>query len=55
VELIVNGAHALLEHMCVDLRRREIGVTQHHLDGSEVRTALEEVRRKRVSKHMWTE
>ena len=55
VELIVNGAHALLEHVCVDLRGREIGVAQHHLDGSEVCTALEEMRRKRVAKHMWTE
>src|SRR3982074_3463244 len=44
VEAIVHDTEARFEHMRVDLRGREIGMTQHHLDRPQVGTALEQVR-----------
>ena len=46
MEPVVEGAHARLEHVGVDLRRGQIRVPEHHLDGPQIRTAIEEVRRK---------
>ena len=34
--------------MCVDLGRRDVGVTEHRLHRTEVRSALDEMRRERV-------
>jgi hypothetical protein len=44
VEAIVYDTKAGFEHMRVDLRRRQIGMTEHHLNRSQVGAALEEVR-----------
>ena len=38
---VVHRAHPLLEHVRVDLRRREISMPQHHLNGPKIRAALE--------------
>src|SRR5262245_48052503 len=55
MEAIVDCAQASLEDVGVNLCRREIGMTEHHLDGAQIRPALEQMRRKRVSNHMRTE
>jgi hypothetical protein len=44
MEAVVDRAHALLQHVSVDLRGGQIGVAEHHLDGSEIRAALEQMR-----------
>jgi hypothetical protein len=41
MKTVVHGAHPLLEHVRVDLRRREISMPQHHLNGPQIRAALE--------------
>jgi hypothetical protein len=41
MELIVHGTHALLEHVSVDLSRRKVRVTEHHLNRAKIRAALE--------------
>jgi hypothetical protein len=38
--------------MRVDLRRRNIGMTEHHLNRPEIRAAFEQMRRKRMAKHV---
>ena len=52
MELIVDAAHALLEDVRVDLRRGQIGVTEHHLNGAQIGAALEQMRRERVPQHV---
>src|SRR5438067_3074730 len=44
VEAIVDAAQTRLEDVRVDLRRRQVGVPEHHLDGAQIGAALEEVR-----------
>ena len=41
MKTVVHGAHPLLEHVRVDLRRRQIRVPEHHLNRAQVRAALE--------------
>src|SRR3954465_8880246 len=48
VETIVGGPQPRLEHVRVDLRRGQIGVTEHQLNRAQIGAALEEVRRERV-------
>ena len=55
VKAIVDRAQPRLEHVRVDLRRRQIGVAEHHLDGAQVGAALEQVRRERVAQHVRAE
>ena len=52
VELVVDRAQARLQHVRVNLRRRQIGVAQHHLDGPEIGAAFEQMRRERVPQHV---
>jgi hypothetical protein len=42
-------------HVRVNLRRRQIRMTQHELDGPKIRAAIEQVRRKRMSEDMWAQ
>src|SRR5438445_11321758 len=49
MELLVHGAQVVPVHVCVDLRRGEVRVTQHLLHRPQVRPALEQVRRESVS------
>src|SRR6185436_18894578 len=44
VETVIDRAEPRLEHMRVDLRRRQIGMAQHQLDGAQIGAALEQVR-----------
>lgn len=39
-------------NMCVDLRRRNIRMAEHHLDRPKIRAAFEQMRRERMSKHV---
>src|SRR5437016_5037931 len=48
VEAIVDGAEPGLEHVCVYLRRRQIGVAEHQLNRPQIGAPLEQVRRERV-------
>src|SRR5262245_26243100 len=52
VKTIVNGAKPRLQHVCIDLRRRKIGMTEHHLDRPQIGAALEQVGGERVTDHM---
>jgi hypothetical protein len=42
----------LIGYVGVELRRREIGMTEHFLNRSQICSSLEEVRRKRVPEEM---
>src|SRR5207249_1548221 len=43
VKPIVDRSQSRLEHMCVDLCRRQVGVAQHHLDGPQIGAVLEQM------------
>ena len=45
VKLPVHGFEPLLVHVRVNLRRRNIGVTEHLLDDSQIRTVSQQVGR----------
>src|SRR5689334_8796090 len=47
--LVVDLPEACLQHVRVNLRRRQIRVAEHRLNGAEVGASLEKVRRKRVT------
>src|SRR6202030_1847672 len=55
VKTVVDGPQPRFEHVRVDLRGREVGVAQHHLDGAQIGAALEQVRGERVTNDMGTE
>src|SRR5262245_28510971 len=55
VEPVVDLPQPRLEDVRVDLRRREIGVAEHQLDGAQVGASLERMGRKRVPQHVRTE
>ncbi len=46
MEPVVDLPQARLEHVRVDLRRRQIGMPEHGLDRPEVGAAIEQVGRK---------
>ena len=41
VELVVDFQHSFFEDMGIDLRGRDIGMTQHLLDGSQIGPPLQ--------------
>jgi len=49
---LVNLLQPLLDNMGVNLSRRNIRVTEHELDGTEVRAAFKQMRGKTVPQHM---
>ena len=55
MKLVVDGAHAVLENVRVDLCCRQIGVPQHHLDSPKVGAPLEKMRGKRMTQHVGTD
>src|SRR5258705_5292611 len=55
MKTVVDRSHPLLKHVRVDLRRREIGVAEHHLDGPEIGAAVEQVGRKGMAQHVRAE
>ena len=52
---VVHLPQPRLEHVRVDLRRRQVGVAEHGLDRAQIGAALEQVRRKRVAQDVRTE
>ena len=46
MELLVNASQVFAIDVRINLGRRDVDVSQHLLDRSEIRTALEEMRRK---------
>src|SRR5436305_9724155 len=48
VEAVIHGLEARLQHVRVNLRGRQIGVAEHHLDRAQVGAALEQMRREGV-------
>ncbi len=44
---------ALVKDMCVNLRRRDISMSQQLLNNPQIRTVLQEVRRKGMAQYMW--
>src|SRR6187455_1664500 len=55
VACIVDRTHPMLEHVGIDLRGREVGMTEHHLDGAEIGAAFEQVRGERMPQRMRAE
>ena len=49
METVVNRLEPRLEDVGINLSGRQIGVTEHHLDGTQVGPAVQQMRRKRVS------
>src|SRR5581483_3188166 len=49
---VVHRAHAMLQHVRVNLRRREIRVAKHQLDCAQVGAALQQVRREGMTQHV---
>src|SRR5436190_1369021 len=48
VEAVIHSLEARLQHVRVNLRRRQVGVAEHHLNRAQVGAAFEQMRRKRV-------
>ena len=55
MKAVIYRAHPLLQDVRVDLRRGEVGVAEHHLDGAQVRAAFEQMRGEGVPQHVRTE
>src|SRR5215813_8389200 len=55
VEAIIDSAQARFEHVSIDLRRRQIGVTEHHLNRAKIGAPFEQVRRERMPHHVWAQ
>ena len=55
MEAIVNRPQPRFEHVRVDLRRRQIGMTEHQLNGAEIGAALEQMRRERMPQYVRAE
>src|SRR5215204_4643400 len=49
MEAVVNGPQARFQDVGVDLRRGQVGVPQHHLDGAQVGAPVEQVGRERMA------
>src|SRR5262249_50864368 len=52
---VVHLTQPGLEHVGVDLRGREVGMAEHGLNGPQIGSALEQMRRERVAQHVRTE
>ena len=52
MKFVVDGPQPRLQHVRVNLCRREIGMTEHQLDHAKVGAALQKVRRERVAQHV---
>ena len=52
MEPVVDLAQPRLEHVRVDLRRRQIGVAEHQLNRAQVGPPLEQVRGERMAQHV---
>ena len=48
VALLVDGLQSAVFDMCIDLRGADTGVSQHFLEGSDIRTAGQQMRGKTV-------
>src|SRR5260221_13859609 len=55
VEAIVDGPEPGLEHVRIDLGRRQIRMTEHQLNRAQVRPALQKMCRKRMTQDMRAE
>src|SRR5688572_22225110 len=55
VKAIVDAAHPLLQHMRINLRRRQIGMPEHQLNRAQVGAALEQMCRERVPQRVRAE
>src|SRR5919199_5031184 len=52
MRLVVQLPPAAIRHVRVQLRRRQVGVAEHLLDGAEVGAALEQMGRERVAQQV---
>ena len=55
VKLVVHRAQARIQDVRINLRRRQVGMAQHHLDRAQVGAALEQVRGKRMPQDVGTQ
>ena len=49
---VVDGSQPGFEDVGVNLRRRQIRVSEHHLDGPEIGAAIEQMGRERMPQHV---
>lgn len=52
--LRINAFQSIQGNVCINLRRRNIGVAKNGLDGSQVGSVLDHVSRARVPEHVGT-
>src|SRR5690349_10834911 len=52
MKTVVDRTQTRFEDVRVDLRRREVGVAEHQLNGAQVGAALEQMRRERMPQHV---
>ena len=50
--LLINFFQAFLHHVRINLRRRNIGMAEHKLNGAQIRAALQKVSRETVTQHV---
>src|SRR5215471_9327291 len=55
VKLVVDRTQPRLQNVRINLRRRQIRVPEHHLDGAQIGAALEQVRGEGVPQDVRTE
>src|SRR5207244_11518117 len=55
MEAIIDRAQARFQHVCVDLRRRQISMAEHHLNGAQIGAMFEQMRREGVAQHVGAE
>src|SRR5262245_3141847 len=53
--LVIDLAQSRLEHVRINLRRRQVGVTEHGLDRAQIGAALEQMGRERMPQHVRAE
>ena len=49
MKLAMHGFQSLLIDVCINLRRRNVGVTKHFLDDTQIGTVPQQMRREAVS------
>jgi len=52
MKLVINAAEPLAAHVRVDLRRRDLAMPQHELDGAQIRSPFQKMGGKRMPQDM---
>jgi len=52
MRILNKMAHSLIQHMCVNLRRRNVSMTQHLLERSQIGAVSQQMASKRVPNYV---